>query len=247
MSRAFLLTLALTAVACAGDDSSMTKEEAAQLSGKADGVGDLCTAYDWYGDGVCDDFCPWPDPDCESTEICFSSDDCAGGEYCTIEDGQCNDTPCAPGQVCPAVCAGVCAPVPEPEPLCYSSDDCADGEHCTTDDGDCRSPCAEGDQDCLAVCAGVCVPDDDEEQVCGGYPGPDGPTRQCDADEYCQLEPGTCNVIADVPGTCKPRPEACIDLWDPVCGCDGQTYSNSCYAAAAGVSVASPDACAPQP
>ena len=50
---------------------------------------------------------------------------------------------------------------------------------------------------------------------------------------YCHYPDGACQG----PGACEERPEVCPYLWDPVCGCDGETYANSCIAAAAGVSV----------
>jgi hypothetical protein len=33
------------------------------------------------------------------------------------------------------------------------------------------------------------------------------------------------------------QPQMCPFSYFPVCGCDGRTYSNSCHAARAGVSV----------
>jgi len=52
-----------------GDESepgdSFSKDDARSI-GKADGF-DYCAEYDWYGDGICDDFCLSPDPDCGQT------------------------------------------------------------------------------------------------------------------------------------------------------------------------------------
>lgn len=70
----------------------------------------------------------------------------------------------------------------------------------------------------------------------------------CEPGSYCDWDDngGAACGADDRPGVCRPIPEMCYEIYAPVCGCDGQTYSNDCHAAEAGVDVAAAGACAPQ-
>lgn len=59
----------------------------------------------------------------------------------------------------------------------------------------------------------------------------------CAEGEFCDFPIGNDCGRADAPGQCTVPPQFCIEIFAPVCGCDGQTYPNSCFAQAAGVSV----------
>lgn len=75
--------------------------------------------------------------------------------------------------------------------------------------------------------------------MCGGIAG-----FACEKEgDFCDYKPGECREIADAAGLCRERPGICTMQYDPVCGCDGRTYSNACVAATKGVSVAHAGTC----
>jgi Kazal-type serine protease inhibitor domain len=67
-------------------------------------------------------------------------------------------------------------------------------------------------------------------------------SSDCAGDEFCSLGDGAC-LGASARGLCKPKPDVCPAVVEPVCGCDGTTYNNTCEATRNGASVASVGAC----
>ena len=109
-------------------------------------------------------------------------------------------------------CAGTDCDGAAPDGNCFCDPECSEF-------GDC---CGDFVEVCEAPSA----------KSCGGLAG-----LQCDAGSYCHWEQEELCGAADHLGTCVAIPQVCIEVFAPVCACDGNTYDNSCFAAAAGVSV----------
>lgn len=219
----FLALSAISLAACtaptggestdATPDREYTRDEARAAAGKTDHGFDICDWMGWYGDDICDEFCPEPDPDCAGS--CRSDLDCP-------------QPLCLPGGPCP-------------------SSVCVDGE-CVIDDT--TDSCPAGQRECVTCGGGhVCAPHAVSCPLvtcpppprCGGIAG-----LTCPAGMFCDYEDSSCGY-ADQLGTCAPIPDAWIEIYAPVCGCDGNTYGNEGEAHGAGTDVAHEGACAEPP
>ena len=139
--------------------------------------------------------------------------------------------------------------------LCGADNDCADSEYCGTLELD---QCGGDAKRCLTRTE-VCTAEFDPVCGCDGqtYGNAcnaassgvsvealgecDGPPEEgcrdndgCEPGQYCDFESDLCGE-GDGRGRCAVRPDACPNIFAPVCGCDGTEYSNTCIAAATGV------------
>jgi len=151
---------------------------------------------------------------------------CPVGTICEVQQVECVRAPCPPLAACvpaPAACeASECGPPPPVAPLT-----CEDGSIGT------QVSC---ERDLGGVCRWNVVNECPEPQQ-GPFCGSRGREVYCAVGEYCHHEPAEICGWADALGECRARPELCTEQYQPVCGCDDQTYGNACSANMAGVSV----------
>ena len=202
-------------------------------------------------------FCIKGPGDCEGQGVCRRLPDVCPDVF----DPVCGCDGVTYGNRCEAYAAGANIAAPGAcddggnEGDCARNADCARGSYCAREQGDCDGigTCEVLPRACtrefrpVCGCDGVTYPNAcvaasqgatiDYVGACEKEPPEEGCRTNRDCDEvgsYCAKEPEDCDGV----GECRERPMVCPLNFDPVCGCDGQTYGNACAAAGAGVNIA---------
>lgn len=218
--------------------------------------------------GVTESMGPDVDGGVPSTLGCtVGGSECGVGEFCRSNSGVCTDDELGQCEPVPNACDGDYTPVCGCDGNTYGNacgadsagvnqrhaGECqvvegGDGSSCTVDgmvypDGAGDIPSEDGCNTCFCSdgalgCTKRACLSPNEGAACGARAG-----DTCSKDEYCAYMPGQYCGAADAQATCQPRPDNCLDQYDPVCGCDENTYGNACEANAAGVGVLSEGQC----
>jgi hypothetical protein len=96
-------------------------------------------------------------------------------------------------------------------------------------------------------CDGIPYSNDCERQAAGVSKLKDGAcdavpcttNGSCGSQQFCELPTGACGQQ----GSCAPKPASCDATSQPVCGCNGVTYTNDCDRQAAGIPKRKDGAC----
>lgn len=163
-------------------------------------------------------FCSPPGPTCA---LCG----CNGVTYASIQEA------CVAGARAPLRKGACGVEGPTGVTNCGRDDQCSSGARCCAKTGQCYLVTEAWRCEELDGSIPDCRRNEDCQSGAGGGPA----TGQWCSGNGCASEPGRCaNLVSS---------SSCSGTVEPVCGCNGRTYVNECWARAAGVRIASRASC----